>query len=112
MLGGRGRRLEGFTPPSSMSVRSLGGASPRRSNAVSPPWVKETLVMKLGMDPALGLSAADVAKAYVVAVRTVWRSSSGQSVRSFRFAKLRSNFRGRFRLADQEPLNLVASCRA
>ncbi len=111
MLGGRGRRLEGFTPPSSMSVRSLGGASPRRSNAVSPPWVKETLV-KLGMDPALGLSAADVAKAYVAAVRTVWRSSSGKSVRSFRFAKQRSNFRGRFRLADQESMNLVASCRA
>jgi hypothetical protein len=38
-----------------------------RINPVSPPWVKETMV-KLGMDPAAGLSAADVAKAYVVAV--------------------------------------------
>ena len=37
------------------------------STPVSPPWVKETLV-KLGMDPAPGLSAADVAKAYVAAV--------------------------------------------
>ena len=36
-------------------------------NAVSPPWVKETL-LKLRMDPALGLAAADVAKAYVAAV--------------------------------------------
>ena len=38
-----------------------------RINAVSPPWVKETMV-KLGMDPASGLAAADVAKAYVAAI--------------------------------------------
>jgi len=38
-----------------------------RINAVSPPWVKETMV-KLGMDPTSGLASADVAKAYVAAV--------------------------------------------
>jgi NAD(P)-dependent dehydrogenase (short-subunit alcohol dehydrogenase family) len=54
--------LEGF-------VRAAALEMPRRLriNAVSPPWVKETLV-KLRMDPAPGLSAADVAKAYVAAV--------------------------------------------
>ena len=38
-----------------------------RINAVSPPWVKETMV-KFGMDPTPGQAAADVAKAYVAAV--------------------------------------------
>ena len=54
--------LEGF-------VRAAALEMPRRLriNAVSPPWVKETLV-KLGMDPSPGLAAADVAKAYVAAV--------------------------------------------
>ena len=54
--------LEGF-------VRAAALELPRRLriNAVSPPWVKETLV-KLRMDPAPGLAAADVAKAYVAAV--------------------------------------------
>jgi len=54
--------LEGF-------VRAAALEMPRRLriNVVSPPWVKETMV-KLGMDPAPGLSAADVAKAYVAAV--------------------------------------------
>ena len=54
--------LEGF-------VRAAALEMPRRLriNAVSPPWVKETMV-KLGMDPATGLAAADVAKAYVAAV--------------------------------------------
>jgi NAD(P)-dependent dehydrogenase (short-subunit alcohol dehydrogenase family) len=54
--------LEGF-------VRAAALEMPRklRINAVSPPWVKETLV-KLGMDPRPGLAAADVAKAYVAAV--------------------------------------------
>ena len=54
--------LEGF-------VRAAALEMPRRLriNAVSPPWVKETLV-KLRMDPAPGLAAADVAKAYVAAV--------------------------------------------
>jgi NAD(P)-dependent dehydrogenase (short-subunit alcohol dehydrogenase family) len=54
--------LEGF-------VRAAALEMPRRLriNAVSPPWVKETMV-KLGMDPAAGLAAAEVAKAYVAAV--------------------------------------------
>jgi NAD(P)-dependent dehydrogenase (short-subunit alcohol dehydrogenase family) len=54
--------LEGF-------VRAAALELPRRLriNAVSPPWVKETMV-KLGMDPTPGLAAADVAKAYVAAV--------------------------------------------
>ncbi len=54
--------LEGF-------VRSAALELPRRLrlNAVSPPWVKETMV-KLGMDPTPGLAAAAVAKAYAAAV--------------------------------------------
>ncbi len=54
--------LEGF-------VRAAALEMPRavRINAVSPPWVKETMV-KLGMDPTPGLAAAEVAKAYVAAV--------------------------------------------
>lgn len=54
--------LEGF-------VRSAALEMPRgvRINAVSPPWIKETMV-KLGMDPTPGLSADDCAKAYVAAV--------------------------------------------
>jgi len=54
--------LEGF-------VRAVALELPRnlRINAVSPPWVKETMV-KLGMDPSPGLAAVDVAKAYVAAV--------------------------------------------
>jgi len=54
--------LEGF-------VRAAALEMPRRLriNAVSPPWVKETMV-KFGMDPTPGLAAAAVAKAYVAAV--------------------------------------------
>jgi NAD(P)-dependent dehydrogenase (short-subunit alcohol dehydrogenase family) len=54
--------VEGF-------VRAAALEMPRnlRINAVSPPWVKETMV-KLGMDPTSGLASADVAKAYVAAV--------------------------------------------
>jgi NAD(P)-dependent dehydrogenase (short-subunit alcohol dehydrogenase family) len=54
--------LEGF-------VRAAALEMPRklRINAVSPPWVKETMV-KFGMDPTPGLASADVAKAYVTAV--------------------------------------------
>ena len=56
--------LEGF-------VRAAALELPRklRINAVSPPWVKETMV-KLGMDPTSGLAAADVAKAYLAAVES------------------------------------------
>jgi NAD(P)-dependent dehydrogenase (short-subunit alcohol dehydrogenase family) len=54
--------LEGF-------VRAAALEMPRglRINAVSPPWVKETMI-KFGMDPTPGQAAADVAKAYVAAV--------------------------------------------
>jgi NAD(P)-dependent dehydrogenase (short-subunit alcohol dehydrogenase family) len=54
--------LEGF-------VRAAALEMPRRLriNAVSPPWVRETL-LKLGMSSTTGLPSADVAKAYVAAV--------------------------------------------
>jgi NAD(P)-dependent dehydrogenase (short-subunit alcohol dehydrogenase family) len=54
--------LEGF-------VRAAALEMPRRLriNAVSPPWVRETL-LKLGMSSTPGLPSADVAKAYVAAV--------------------------------------------
>jgi NAD(P)-dependent dehydrogenase (short-subunit alcohol dehydrogenase family) len=54
--------LEGFVRGAALdATRGI------RVNAISPPWVKETLV-KMGRDPAPGMSAADVAKAYVKAV--------------------------------------------
>jgi NAD(P)-dependent dehydrogenase (short-subunit alcohol dehydrogenase family) len=54
--------LEGFVRAAALELpRNL------RINAVSPPWVKETMV-KLGMDSSQGLAAADVAKAYVAAL--------------------------------------------
>ncbi len=61
--------LEGF-------VRAAALELPRklRINAVSPPWVRETLV-KLGMDPTPGLASADVAKAYVAAVDGAYQGS-------------------------------------
>jgi NAD(P)-dependent dehydrogenase (short-subunit alcohol dehydrogenase family) len=54
--------LEGF-------MRSAALDMPRglRINVVSPPWVTETL-QALGRDPATGLSAAAVARAYVASV--------------------------------------------
>lgn len=70
--------LEGF-------VRAAGLEMPRklRINAVSPPWVKETMV-KFGMDPTPGLAAADVAKAYVAAVEG---SFQGDILEATRFAR-------------------------
>jgi len=54
--------IEGF-------ARAAAIEAPRgiRVNVVSPPWVTETL-KALGMDPANGLPAAEVAKAYVRAI--------------------------------------------
>ena len=54
---------------SKISSRAAALEMPRqiRINAVSPPWVKETMV-KFGMDPTPGLASVDVAKAYVAAV--------------------------------------------
>ncbi|QCO55426.1 short chain dehydrogenase [Pseudorhodobacter turbinis] len=54
--------LESFAKAASLELdRGL------RVNTVSPVFVKETMV-KMGMDPRSGLSAADTAKAYVAAV--------------------------------------------
>jgi NAD(P)-dependent dehydrogenase (short-subunit alcohol dehydrogenase family) len=54
--------VEGF-------VRAVALELPRglRINAVSPQWIKETMV-KYGMDPTPGIAAADAAKFYVAAV--------------------------------------------
>jgi len=54
--------LEGF-------VRGAALEMPRglRINVISPGWIKETMV-RFGMDPAPGLSAADCARAYLRAV--------------------------------------------
>jgi NAD(P)-dependent dehydrogenase (short-subunit alcohol dehydrogenase family) len=46
-----------------------------RLNAVRPGWVRETLV-DLGMDPAAGTPAADVARAYVEAVEGTFNGRS------------------------------------
>lgn len=61
--------LEGF-------VRAAALEMPRRLriNAVSPPWVTETLV-RLGMSSAGGLAAADVARAYLAAVEGVYQGA-------------------------------------
>jgi NAD(P)-dependent dehydrogenase (short-subunit alcohol dehydrogenase family) len=69
--------LEGF-------VRGAAAEAPRgvRVNAVSPPWVKETLVA-LKMDPSQGLPAAAVARAYVAAVTG---SSNGETLDPAAFA--------------------------
>jgi NAD(P)-dependent dehydrogenase (short-subunit alcohol dehydrogenase family) len=54
--------LEGF-------VRAAALELPRgiRINAISPPWVRETLAA-MGRDPSPGMRAADVARAYVAAI--------------------------------------------
>lgn len=55
--------LEGFARAAALEL-------PRgvRINVVSPPWVRETLVA-MGRDPAGGMPAAEVARAYVESVR-------------------------------------------
>jgi NAD(P)-dependent dehydrogenase (short-subunit alcohol dehydrogenase family) len=55
--------LEGFVRAAALEV-------PRgiRINVVSPPWVTETL-QAMGMDPSGGMPAAEVARAYVDAIR-------------------------------------------
>ena len=50
----------------------VGKSEKIRVNVVSPPWVSETLAA-MKMDPASGLPAADVAKAYVKASRGMRR---------------------------------------
>lgn len=63
--------LEGF-----IRVAALEAPRGIRFNAVSPGWIKETMVM-LGMDPAPGMSAADCAKIYL---RVVEGSQQGTIV--------------------------------
>lgn len=54
--------LEGFVRAAALDAhRGI------RINAVSPGWVRETM-MKMGMDPTAGVPAAEVARAYVAAV--------------------------------------------
>ncbi|MDB4963432.1 MAG: aklaviketone reductase [Myxococcales bacterium] len=69
--------LEGF-------IRSAALEAPRdiRVNIVSPPWVRETLI-QLGMDPAAGLAAETVAKAYVAAVEGIHH---GETIHATQFA--------------------------
>jgi NAD(P)-dependent dehydrogenase (short-subunit alcohol dehydrogenase family) len=64
--------LEGFARAAALELKSANV----RVNVVSPPWVKETLVA-LKMDPAPGMPADDVAKAYA---RSVEGSASGEVI--------------------------------
>jgi NAD(P)-dependent dehydrogenase (short-subunit alcohol dehydrogenase family) len=65
-------------------VRAAALELPRgiRVNAVSPPWVKETL-LALKMDPSLGMPAATVARAYLASVEG---AATGQIIDSRKFA--------------------------
>jgi NAD(P)-dependent dehydrogenase (short-subunit alcohol dehydrogenase family) len=64
--------LEGFGRAAALELKS----DNVRVNVVSPPWVSETLVA-LKMDPANGLPAAEVAKAYA---RSVTGDATGQII--------------------------------
>jgi NAD(P)-dependent dehydrogenase (short-subunit alcohol dehydrogenase family) len=64
--------LEGFARAAALELQSV----KVRVNAVSPPWVTETLI-KFKMDPAAGTLAADVAKAYA---RSVEGDANGQVI--------------------------------
>ena len=57
--------LEGFGRAAALEL----GNEKIRVNVVSPPWVTETLIA-YKMDPANGLPAAEVAKAYVKSVES------------------------------------------
>jgi NAD(P)-dependent dehydrogenase (short-subunit alcohol dehydrogenase family) len=64
--------LEGFGRAAALELKS----DSIRVNVVSPPWVSETLVA-LKMDPANGLTAAEVAKAYA---QSVEGAATGQTI--------------------------------
>ena len=64
--------LEGFGRAAALEL----GNDKIRVNVVSPPWVTETLVA-YKMDPTIGLSAAEVAKAYV---KSVEGAATGQII--------------------------------
>jgi NAD(P)-dependent dehydrogenase (short-subunit alcohol dehydrogenase family) len=69
--------LEGFTRAAALDL-------PRgvRINVVSPPWVSETLIA-MGRDPAEGLPAATVARAYLASLE---QDMQGQVLDVRRFA--------------------------
>jgi NAD(P)-dependent dehydrogenase (short-subunit alcohol dehydrogenase family) len=73
--------LEGFT-------RAAAFEAPRgiRVNIVSPPWVSETLTA-MGQDPAGGLPARDVARAYVASIEG---KQSGKVISPSRARQLQS----------------------
>jgi NAD(P)-dependent dehydrogenase (short-subunit alcohol dehydrogenase family) len=64
--------LEGFGRAAALELAN----KQIRVNVVSPPWVTETLIA-FKMDPAQGLPAAEVAKAYV---RSVEGDATGQTI--------------------------------
>jgi NAD(P)-dependent dehydrogenase (short-subunit alcohol dehydrogenase family) len=64
--------LEGFGRAAALEL----GSDKVRVNVVSPPWVTETLIA-YKMDPAQGMPAADVAKAYV---KSVEGDANGQTI--------------------------------
>jgi NAD(P)-dependent dehydrogenase (short-subunit alcohol dehydrogenase family) len=64
--------LEGFGRAAALEL----GGEKIRVNVVSPPWVTETLIA-YKMDPAHGIPAADVAKAYL---KSVEGDSTGQTI--------------------------------
>jgi NAD(P)-dependent dehydrogenase (short-subunit alcohol dehydrogenase family) len=64
--------LEGFGRAAALELKS----DNVRVNVVSPPWVSETLVA-MKMDPANGIPAARVAKAYV---RSVTGGGTGEII--------------------------------
>jgi NAD(P)-dependent dehydrogenase (short-subunit alcohol dehydrogenase family) len=64
--------LEGFGRAAALEL----GSEKIRVNVVSPPWVKETLIA-YNMDPAHGMPAADVAKAYL---QSVEGDATGQTI--------------------------------
>jgi NAD(P)-dependent dehydrogenase (short-subunit alcohol dehydrogenase family) len=64
--------LEGFGRAAALEL----GSEKIRVNVVSPPWVTETLIA-YKMDPAHGMLAADVAKAYV---KSVEGDATGQTI--------------------------------
>jgi NAD(P)-dependent dehydrogenase (short-subunit alcohol dehydrogenase family) len=68
MLGSAGGAMVNAGLEAFVHAAALDLARGLRINAVSPGWVAETLA-DLGMDPADGTPAAEVARAYVTAVR-------------------------------------------
>jgi NAD(P)-dependent dehydrogenase (short-subunit alcohol dehydrogenase family) len=64
MVGGAAASLVNGALDSFTRAAALEAPRNIRVNVISPPWVTETLIA-LGMDPANGIPAAEVARAYV-----------------------------------------------